>query len=513
MTGGSTAGTIPGDAGSRLFAMKSFGKHTLVYGLGILLSKAVSFIMLPIYTRYLTPADYGIMELIEMTLDIIAIAAGAKIAIGIFRYYHKAETQEEKDHVVSTALIILALSYATVAIGTILAAPYLSNLVFGTAEHTPLIRLAGASLGFSSLIVAPLAYIRVRKRSTLFVIANLAKLIIALSMNLVLVVWAEMGVKGVFISSLTANAIVGFWLGSYLVRQVGLHFSSHATASLLRYGVPLILTQVATFVATFGDRYFLQAQAGEAEVGIYSLAYKFGFLLLVVGWVPISSVWEPARFEMADRDDRDVIYARAFVLTNVSLISIALGLALFGGDVIRIMSDASFHSAGVLIPMIVVAYIFQAWTDFHDVGIHMREKTEVITLVNWICAGVAVGGYLLLIPRYGTMGAAVATVIAFAVRFGLIYLASWKLWPVAYQWRPVVTLVLLAGAVFAAGLAIPADLDPLVAILLRGGLYTLFVTSVWFTGVIRPGEKEAGLALVRGGARSIAQLLPGRATP
>src|SRR5512147_2896613 len=103
------------------FEMGRVGRHTLVYAAGILLAKAVSFAMLPIYTRFLTPSDYGVMELIEMTLDVVAILAGARVAVGIFRYYHKASSDEERDAVISTALMVLAASYTLVGILTFFA--------------------------------------------------------------------------------------------------------------------------------------------------------------------------------------------------------------------------------------------------------------------------------------------------------------------------------------------------------------------------------------------------------
>src|SRR5436853_2534598 len=96
--------------------LRGIARHSLVYALGLLLSKVVSFVMLPIYTRYLTPGDYGVMELIGMTLDIIAMIAGAGMATGIFRYYHKAESEAERLSVVSTALQMLASSYLIVAV-------------------------------------------------------------------------------------------------------------------------------------------------------------------------------------------------------------------------------------------------------------------------------------------------------------------------------------------------------------------------------------------------------------
>lgn len=494
------------------FEMKRMGRHTLVYGLGLLLSNVVSFIMLPIYTRYLTPADYGVMELIEMTLDVIAIAAGARIAVGVFRFYHKMETQAEKEAVVSTSLMILAMSYGSVALLTVLVAPFLSELIFQDSVHAGLIRLAAASLGFQSLIIAPLAYIRIKDRSTLFVMASAAKLAIALTLNIVLLVGMGMGVEGVFISSLCANIVVGLWLTTYLIREVGFAFSRAATRDLIRYGVPLMFTQFATFVATFGDRYFLQHAADVSTVGIYSLAYKFGFLLAILGYTPFASFWESARFEVAKRDDRDEIYARVFILMNVLLWTVAVGLALFGSDLIRIMANPSFHAAGSLIPLILLAYVLQSWTYFQELGIHVSEKTAYLTLGNWIGAVVALAGYWLLIPRFLGFGAAVATIFAFAVRHLVVYTISQWLWPVRYDWGPIVRLSLLACGIGLVGAFLPQSIPLTASVPLRTLLFALFLVLVWRSEILASDDREKIDHLARTG---LARLMPrtfGRAT-
>jgi len=104
------------DGGSQppTFEMGGVGRHTLIYGTGVLLSNALAFIMLPIYTRYLTPADYGVMGLIEMTLDVVAILGGAQLVSGIYRFYHKAGSPEERDRVIATSFLLLGASYAFV---------------------------------------------------------------------------------------------------------------------------------------------------------------------------------------------------------------------------------------------------------------------------------------------------------------------------------------------------------------------------------------------------------------
>lgn len=484
-----TAGDAPAQTDDGAFEMKGVGRHAAVYGLGILMSKVVAFVMLPIYTRYLTTDDYGVMALIEMTLDVIAIVAGAQLALGIFRFYHKATSELERDAVVSTAVLGLAVSYAVVGGIALVSAPFLSDLVFGNTEQTFLIRLAAGSLGFSSLTIVPLAYARVQDRSTLFVMANLARLVLSLGLNLLTLVYLGMGIEGVFVSSFISSFVVGVTLSVWVFHNVGLHFSRKATKDLLRYGVPLMATQLATFIATFSDRYFLNAAADEGAVGIYSMAYQFGFLLAAVGYAPFETVWAPKRFEIAKRPDRDEVLSRGFEYENILLLTCGLGIALFVGDVLRIMATPPFFSAADIVPVILVAYIFQAWAGAHDIGILISEKTGFVTLANWTAAAVALLGYWLLVPRYFGLGAALATVASFGTRWLLTYLFSQGLWRVQYAWSPVLRLLTLAVVGSLVGIALP-DLPILISLGARTAIVALYGVLAWRLAISAPVKAE-----------------------
>ena len=126
---------------------------------------------------------------------------------------------------------------------------------------------------------------------------------------------------------------------------------------------------MAAFISTYADRYFLQATGDTAAVGLYSLAYTFGFMLMVLGHVPFMQVWESKRFEIAKLDDRDAYLAKGFVYMNLLLITVAVGIALFVGDLLRIMAAPAFFSAAQVVPLILIAYVFQAWTNALDIGI------------------------------------------------------------------------------------------------------------------------------------------------
>lgn len=471
------------------------GRHTATYTVGILLNRAAAFIMLPIYSRYLTPADYGVIQLVEMTLDFIAILAGAKLAVGVFRYSHAAKTEDERHSVVSTSLLLICGAYAVVSLLAILFAGPLSRLVFHDTSRATLIRISAIGLAAQSMSIVPLAYARLRGRALLFVIANMSLLALQITMNVVLLIRFHLGALAVFVSNAIAAIIVGSALAWHLIRQTKLHFSPGIARRLVRYGLPLVATQVATFIATFGDRYFLNGAADMTTVGLYALAYQFGFLLAMVGSMPVDLVWEPVRFSLAERPDRDHVLSRAFVYLNLLLITTALGITLFVADVLRMMTVPAFYPAADLVPIVLIAYVFQSWTIMQDVGIHLRERTEYITIANWIAAGVAFLGYVTLIPRWLGLGAAAATVLSFGVRYVIILRLSLRLLPVRYNWSPVRRIIAFAVVAVGVSLAVlhESGLTPLaIRVLCFGG----YLTALWFGGVLTATEREAAKRFV-----------------
>jgi O-antigen/teichoic acid export membrane protein len=489
------------------FRMGNIGRHTLIYGVGVIAQRALSIVMLPVYTRFMTPSDYGALQLIFMTLEIATIFAGSRIGWGIYRFYHKAKTPEEKNAVLSTALMILAVSFATVGVLIFTFAPTVALVVFGWQGENPvlLVRLGAGSLAFEGLVHVPVSYIMLSHRSKLFVKVSVAKLIFQSILNVIFLIPLGMGAAGVLLSTFIANGTFGLLLSAYLIYNVGRRFSRSAFADLFRFGLPLVHMQIATFILTFGDRYVLNRAADTAAVGIYSLAYIFGFILVIIGYSPFSRVWDPMRFEIAKRDDRDVIYSRVFIYMNLMLVTIGVGIALFTKDLLRIMADPAFHSAADLVPLLLVAYLLHAWTRFHNLGIFIVEKTQYFSAANWVAAGVSVVGYLTLIPLYHGWGAAISTLLAFAIRQVMVYYWSQKLWRVNYQWGPVNRLAAVAVMVCLAGIFAPDTSVP-VSIMIRVGLVALYAGAIWSLNILSHADRAFVRRALRSPRRAMAAL-------
>jgi O-antigen/teichoic acid export membrane protein len=289
------------------------------------------------------------------------------------------------------------------------------------------------------------------------------------------------------------------------LRQVGLHYSRRVAADLWRFGVPLIATQGATFVLTFGDRYFLRAVTTLDAVGRYTLAYQFAFLLAVLAQAPFDMVWGPKRYEVATQPNRDVVYARMFVYLNVVLMTAAVGISLFVHAILQVMTPVAFWPAAHVVPVLLVAIVLQTWTASQDIGITITERTKWIAAANWVGAAVVLAAYAVLVPPFAAWGAAIATVIGYAVRYAAIYVASQRLWPVRYDWQPVRRLCVLAVVVVLIGTAVPYG--PLaLAIAARVALFAVYLLIVWRSSILADSDRRA----VRQAIAQLFELLAGR---
>lgn len=419
-------------------------KHTAVYGVGVVIQRAISFVMLPVYTRYLTPSDYGVLELLENTIDVIGTIAGMGVASAVFKFFADAD-EAGKSEVVGTAAVTQSTMAALVAIIGFLFSPELTHLILGAEQNPFYFRLFFITYFFQSASIIPRMLLRALELPGLFVAVSIGQLVLQLSSNIYFVVYREMRVEGVLYGSLLAKSAVALFVVWFAVRRMGVRFSWIRLRELAIYGNPLVLFSLAAFVFTFSDRFFLQRFWNSAEVGLYTLAYKFAFAMGNFAVGPFALMWQPRRFEVAKRPDAPEVFGRVFVYFNVVVAIVALGIALTAGNVLRVMAANAFWSAERFVPTLLVAQILHYWAQYAAVGVLVAGRT---TGLGWSSA-VAVIGVLVfnavLIPPFGANGAAWATLLASAVNFLTVLLFAQRSFHIRYQWIPVAKLYLIAA--------------------------------------------------------------------
>jgi O-antigen/teichoic acid export membrane protein len=259
---------------------------------------------------------------------------------------------------------------------------------------------------------------------------------------------------------------------------------------------------------SYGDRYVLQTSSGPAVVGVYGIAYQFAHLVFTWGASPHRQVWDPTRFEVVKRDDRDHVFSRAFVQHNLIQVVLGVAITLAIPEVLRVMTTPPFYPAARWVPILVLAFVMYSWTYFLNIGMYLKERPELITRNAWIGAAVAVAGYLSLIPPFGAMGAAVANLVSYMVLAWLTHRASQRLFPVRYEWQPIIRLFAAGAVICVIGHALPR-MALAVAISAKALLFVVFLLACYHIGVLTSGERELARLLVRSPRRGLA-ILRGR---
>jgi len=471
-------------------------RYAAIYALGVFLNRAVSFIMLPIYTRYLTPEDYGVIELLTMTVDVFGMIAGVGLTAAVFKFFYQYDDREKRNQVISTISILLALFYFIAGCIGFGMSDFLGSIILnGSSESTFYFRIIFITFFLQAFIEVPFIFIMAQQRPFFYVLISTGKLVLQLGLNIYLVVILNMGVLGVLYSGLLSSLIVGSVLTVYTYNQVGLAFSKDLAKAVILFGAPFIVSNISDFVLTFSDRYFLKAYADLNVVGIYSLGYKLGFVLWMFPIQPILNIWGPQRFEIASKPDVLETNYRVFFFYNVLIISVALGISLFSHDLFRIMSAPGFWGAYQIVPLIMIAYIIQAWTAFGNFGVMYSGKTKYIAVGTAVAAASIILFSFMLIPPFHALGAALATVLAFTIRFFIIFYYSQKEFSLTLPWGKCATILSIAAVIYLSSYALQQE-SVVKSIMMNTLLFGMYIGSVLIFPLFTKKEKQVIFNLI-----------------
>jgi O-antigen/teichoic acid export membrane protein len=463
--------------------LKELLRHSAVYGLGSIVARVLGVLLLPLYTRYLSPRDFGLIEtLVALSAVLTALVAQA-MKSAFFRFYFDSADEARRLLVVRTAFwYVAAASTLTLVAGVVLSQP-ISWILFGTSSHDGLVIAAFVGLWAAMNYEQMTSLFRVEQRSNAYVVATLANVAITIAATVLLVVVFEEGPLGVLVGNFTGTLIVYAALLAYNRRALGLQFDRSLYRAMNRFGLPLVPSAVALWLTNFSDRFFLVKLSDLHEVGLYSVGVRLASAVVLL-LTAFRLAW-PA-FAYSIDDDREAGRTYSFVLTYVVYVCcwLALGLGLLAPWILRLITTKPFYPAqNVVAPLAFGIAAFGAYVVV-QIGTGRSRQTRANWIVTGLAAAVDVVLNVVLIPPYGRMGAAVATLAAYTVLFvAMAWRAQTVFW-VPYQWRRVATL-----AAAAAGLTVLGKvLDGPLALAL--GLTAAYPLVLAVLGFYLPAERR-----------------------
>jgi O-antigen/teichoic acid export membrane protein len=385
---------------------------------------------------------------------------------------------------------------ATLALGVgeVFAGP-ISHVLYGSTEHTSLVRAAFVGLWAAMNYEQLTALFRVEERSVSYSIASLANVLLTVGATVLLVVVLDKGPVGVLVGNFSGTLAVYAILLAYRRTQLGLEFDTDVFRRMTAWGMPFVPSVIALNAIDFSDRFFLVRLRDQHELGLYAIGMRISAALLFV-LAAFRTAWPAFAYSIPEDEARRTY---GFVLTYVTFFSswAALGLGLGSPWLVRLLTTPDFYRGSRVVPLLAFAFvIFGAYVIVvTSIGRAGRRGS------NWIVTGAAavlgVVLNLILIPPYGMTGAAVSMVVAyFAMFLGITWKAQ-RVFPVQYQWRRVVLTVGTAAALTAVGKAFDLGLAGVV------GLVLAYPLALALAGFYLPEERARIGAFGR-------RLLPGR---
>jgi O-antigen/teichoic acid export membrane protein len=463
--------------------LKELVRHSAVYGFGSIVARVLGVLLLPLYTRYLTPGDFGLIETLVALSAVLTALVTQAMKSAFFRFYFDSKDENRRLLVVRTAFWYVAAVSTAVLVGGVVLSEPISWVLFGTTSHYGLVIAAFIGLWAAMNYEQMTSLFRVEQRSGAYVTATLANVAITIAATVLLVVVFEKGPLGVLVGNFTGTLIVYAALLVYSRHALGLQFNRSLYREMNRFGLPLVPSAVALWLTNFSDRFFLVKLSDLHEVGLYSIGVRLASTIVLL-LTAFRLAW-PA-FAYSIDDDREAGRTYSFVLTYVVYVCcwLALALGLLAPWLLKLITTEPFYPAqNVVAPLAFGVAAFGAYVVV-QIGTGRSRQTRSNWLVTGAAAVVDVALNFILIPPYGRMGAAIATVTAYTLLFIVMAWRAQKVFPVPYQWRRVATLAIAAVGLTVLGKVLGG---PLVLALGLSAAYPLVLALL---GFYLPAERK-----------------------
>lgn len=488
----------------------SIGKNSMIYMIGQALSRAVGFFMIPVYTRFIAPANYGAMEIIEILSSILMFTISIGAADVMSRYYYTNRDEEHRKEVVST--VILGFSAVALPILAVFwfGARFLSDIVLDDETYRYILQISFLSTWFGMLCDVGYSYLRMVYRAKLFVIITTLQLIIALSLNIWFVVYLKLNILGIFYSTLISQGLIGVILVVGILSRVGTRCSFPMLKDMISFGIPLVPSRIGLMLGFVSNRFFLRwlgpadPAMALAQIGLFSLGHKFGVIVNRFVNSPFNSFWGPRRMELLLDGMVDSKSTVARVCTYATFCSIFAGLFLSSSieSIIEIMADPAYKGAHAVVPFVALSYIALGLESHFSTGIICCKKTKITAYITFLSLIVIVAWNIYFIPRYGLIGAATSNLAGYFVRLILIYYISQRLYPIPYELKRLATMFTTAIIIYLISQTFDAS-SPYLNLIGRSLIVMTFPVVLFLFGFFHKGERQMILETIRMGGKIV----------
>ena len=425
---------------------RQFFKHTLIFGVGGIVGQLVPLFLLPLYTNYLTPSDYGTLDIIFTTSDIIStvfLVGGIRLAAMTF--YKQAENEENRRRIAVTISSLLWLAIAVAIALSIYFIDYIA--LFWNNDQKEILAFGLAITLLEGIVTVPMTLIQARLESLRFVLTNIVMAFSRLVLCIVFVAGLEWGIWGVLYSQALVFVLFGIvltcrelWIGS-------IYPDPAKWKEILFFCLPLVPNGILAFIYGSAGRLSLlhissfDGTAAVGAVGLYALASRLMSVSQYMGVLPIQQVWTAEMYDVYKQPDASQVFGN-FMHRLLCIQAFAvLFISLFATEVVRAISKHSFHDAAALIPFFGLLSLLTLFAYQMSNTFYITHKTYYFFLCTLFSVPFILHFMCLLVPYWGLTGTVIAQILAHSVYAGIVYYVTRHFFYVRYPFGKMALLL------------------------------------------------------------------------
>jgi O-antigen/teichoic acid export membrane protein len=430
---------------------RKFGGAILNYGAGSFIPQLVGFVLLPLYTRFLTPADYGIADLCSSVGFLFLVISKLGLPGAVARFYFDFESEEELRAYIRTVSAFLLVESTLLTAATMGLMLLVGGKLFPEVPFYPYFFLAFLGAPLAVLPDIQRRLLQAKEEAGKTAVLNVSGAVTGIGLNVLFVVGLKWGAAGLLLSTVLTSLVFS------VVALVQMRENFHGALRLdsiptsLRYGLPLVPNHIGGWLLQLGGRVVLGSMGTASQLGVYAVACKFVQPLTVLE-AAFTTAFVPVYFRLRKRECDPEAREQLSRLANVSLIAFICAFAAIAcvmPGVLRLVTPKEYHAAGPMVWIVAAGVLAKVLYDVAGSEMYFAKKTVLVMPITIAGGLVAVASTAILVPLYGGTGAAVGTTVGLAATAFIGIRLNRKLYKLPLQYGKLV-LGAMAGMCVAA---------------------------------------------------------------
>jgi O-antigen/teichoic acid export membrane protein len=459
-----------------------------IYALGDIFVKGIGFLLLPLYTAYLTPNDYGVLAIAFVVNNISTAVLSLGLNGAAFKFYYDLRGEQRKRFYGTLWLFFLTVPSVTLLLIELTGKGFCGRLIT-KVSYDPYLRIA---LWLSFLTVAFTNFCRellkASERAIAYVLINAGQSILVIGLSIWLVVGLRKGAQGALLAQLFGVGIMACICIFILWKYISLGIDLPLLKKALLFGLPLMPHFLAHWVLGASDKVILERYVPLSEVGVYSVGYLLGSMMIIFATacnnaiLPLFGRAKPCGYSEAR------ILARITTYYILVLTFVGLCLSLFSKEIVQLFTTDSYKEAALIVPWIVLGYFFMGlYCIPMNAIVQITGNSKSIPFFTVTAAILNIVLNILLIPKIGMIAAALTTAASYFLMFAGVFFLAYKTVRLPYEYYRISKIFLSAILIYATGEHLSQN-NIWMAIVTKLLLLSCFPVFLWLIGFLNEQE-------------------------